>query len=536
MPVTPSCNVYPQPQLPVPEASTHIQGPPPLPTPRLTVNISLPTVPVGPTHAIVPTTQAPPVSLSRGPAISTLLPTAPSSWLQQQVVVRRNSYFPVQSVAHPMDIDPQPCITRPTCTPVFIENHESKSDQHMDITDDDGDSWMRPSEFGEAKTPQESTPSPPIQILVIPVQDAPQCTRENGLAQEPTVVVACNPTPTVCSIQGFTGLDSRRLRKKVRTCRLPYGPRPSITPLAPSVKLWVMRLYRSVELRRRGSASAYLSARNKHIARASRLQKRFYLRNKIAARPPKPQHSTKPTAQVNDQPETVDPITPKVPPSTQRKARSYFDRLHATRASPFSQHGPSEVSLMACKLVPKSTSSKKAFIWQHHFSARDRRAVGKDGRISVTYGNNRTTGQRAVAGSQREPTPQQRKAPVGDHVYSRRKRPTAADFIRIEDTEKEKQALDAAVDALQSMGLNSEASVPAPSTSASASDAPVISSTIFSSSVTQDPEFHRDQAQLLLEDIFEGCEMKQNGLATSFPSSPSSFDSSSGPDSESDDD
>jgi hypothetical protein len=41
--------------------------------------------------------------------------------------------------------------------------------------------------------------------------------------------------------------------------------------------------------------------------------------------------------------------------------------------------------LMACKTSPQSASFIKAFIWQHHFVARDRRASGRDRRISVIY-------------------------------------------------------------------------------------------------------------------------------------------------------
>jgi hypothetical protein len=177
---------------------------------------------------------------------------------------------------------------------------------------------------------------------------------------------------------------------------------------------------------------------------------------------------------------------------------------------------------MACKEIPESASPKKAFIWQCHFAARDRRAAGTEGRIGVIYQNDPTTGQQVVSGPQRQPASLQRKAPVGGHVYPRRKRPTAADFIRAEDMEKEKNVLDAAVDSLRSMGLDSENSVSAFSSSASAPDAPETSPTTSSSSVTQGLEFHQDQAQLLLEDIFEDYEKKHIGLAVSF-----SFDSSS---------
>ena len=85
--------------------------------------------------------------------------------------------------------------------------------------------------------------------------------------------------------------------------------------------------------------------------------------------------------------------------------------------------------------------------------------------------------------------------------------------------EKEKKVLDVTVDALESMGLNSENSVLASSSSASASDASETSLATSPSSVTQDLEFHRDQVQLLLEDIFEDCEKKPIGLAASLPPS-----------------
>jgi len=230
----------------------------------------------------------------------------------------------------------------------------------------------------------------------------------------------------------------------------------------------------------------------------------------------------------------------------QKKARTYHDRLHVARASPFSQRGPSEVSLLASKVAPKSSSSRKAFILQHHFEARDRRTAGLEGRTRVIRQNNPTAGQQAVAGSHQRSAPPQGKALSGDYVCPRRKRKTAADFIRAEDAEKEKETLEAAVDSLQSLGLNSEASVPAsssfvlassssvPASSSSvpASDPPVPSPTDLSPSVAQDPQFNQDQAQLFLEDIFEDCEQKQSGLAAVFSSS----SSGSGSDSDSDDD
>jgi hypothetical protein len=44
--------------------------------------------------------------------------------------------------------------------------------------------------------------------------------------------------------------------------------------------------------------------------------------------------------------------------------------FRGARASPFSQRGPSEVSLMACRVTPKSASVEKALILEHHFAAR----------------------------------------------------------------------------------------------------------------------------------------------------------------------
>jgi hypothetical protein len=371
---------------------------------------------------------------------------------------------------------------------------------------------MRPSMFGGAATPLPGpAPAPVTQILTIPVEDAPQHTHGDGSTQPSTVIVSRAPTPILGPTRGTLDLN---LCKKLRSSRLPYGAHPSVAPLAPSVNRWAGRLRGGVELGR-GFTDAHRSVRNNNIARASLLYKRSLLRKKVAARPPKPQHLDNTTPpHVDDQPKAADPV-PVAPvdlPSSQKKKRTYYDRLLVTRASPYSQRGPSEVSLLAFKEVPKSASLRKAFIWQCHLAARDRRAAGTDGRSSVIYQNDPITGQQAVAGSRQRPAFSQRKAPVGDHVYPRRKRPTAADFIRAEDAEKEKETLDATVDALQSMGLKSEASIPASSSYALAPDAPESSSMLSSSSVVQDPEFNQDQAQLLLEDIFEDFEKNQNGL------------------------
>jgi len=419
---------------------------------------------------------------------------------------------------------PLPHIAQPTFAPVLIDHdNESEADQGMDIVDDDGDSWMRPGEIKEEVTPPDSAPVPLAQTLVIPANDVPQ----------PTNVIGPEQQPTVGQTWELLDPNARRLRKKARASRLPYGPHTSVAPLAPSMNRLVVRLRGSIQLRRSGPTPARRYTRNKDIARVARLEKRSTLRKNLAARPQKPQCSRESAPlRVDKQPKDADP-TPLVDPlSTQKKARTYYDRLHVTRASPFSQHGPSEVSLLACKAVPKATSFRKAFILQRHFEARDRRAAGLDGRTSIIRQNDPTADQQTVAGSQQRSAPLQGKAPVSDYVCPRRKRKTAADFIRAEDAEKEKETLDAAADALQSMGLNSDASVPVPSSSVLVSDTPVPSPTAPSSSVTQNPEFNQDQAQLLLEDIFEDCEKKRGGLAAAF-SSPSPL-SGSGSDSDSD--
>lgn len=526
----------PQAQLPTRKTSARIQGPVPLPTSQQvviyqpTVNVSPPAVPVGPIYVDVSMTEAPPlISMPVQPIVPAVLSTVPSSWLQQRTT-SSNSYFPA---VPPATIAPQFHIAQEACARVFTD-HQSGSDQHMDITDGDGDSWMRPSGFGEATT----LPEPATQTLaeiIMAEENTTQCTHDSSPAQQLAAVVAYNQTPAVGPTSGPSGLGARRLHEKARVYGLPYGSHSSISPLAPSPNPKVVGLRRRVELRSRSSTSNPLSVRNKNLVRASVLRKRFLLRKKAAARPPSPRCSETSTSQVDDQPETVDLIAPgnlivpvDAPASPQKKGRSYFDRVYVNSMSPFSQRGPSEVSLMACKAVPKSVSPKKAFIWQCHFTARDRRAAGADRRIGVIYQNDPTTGRQVVVGSQRQPARVQRKAPVGDHVYPRRKRLTAADFIRAEDVEKEKKVLDATVDALRSMGLNSGNSVSASSSSASVSDTPETSPTAPSVYVVQDLEFHRDQAQLLLEDIFEDCEKNQIGLAVSF--SPSSFSLDSGSD------
>ena len=337
--------------------------------------------------------------------------------------------------------------------------------------------------------------------------------------QQPTVIVARAPTPALGPIRGSFDLD---ICEKLRTSRLPYGPHPSAVPLTPSVNRWVGRLRGGVELGR-GFTDAHRSARNKNIARISMLHKCSLLCKKVAARPPKPQYLDKPIPpHVDDQPKATDPVpVAPVDRSSQKKKRTYYGRLHVTRASPYSQRGPSEVPLLACKEVLKYASLRKASIWQCHLAARDRGAAGTDGRINVVYQKDPITGQQAVAGSRQQPAPSQRKTPVGDHVYPRRKRPTAANFIRAKGPEKE-GTLDATADALQSMGLKSEASIPASSNPASSSyalapGAPESSSMPSSSSVVQDPEFNQDQAQLFLEDISEAARRTKTALWPCFP-------------------
>ena len=535
-------NVDPRPQPLTLEARVRTQRPALLPTPQrafipepVAVNTSLPAGPVGPIHAVVPVTQAPPlmVPVLVRPPEQTVLPAVPPSWHTQRADIGPSPYSPAQPIA-----PPPPHIAH---VPVVIDHHQPGLDQYMDITDDDGYSRMGPCDFGEAATPREPVPAPLVQTLVSPAEGTPQCAYRTELVRWPAVAVACAPTFTAGPTRGFLNLDAGRLRKKVRASRLPYGPHPSVTPLAPSQNRWVVRLRRSVHPRRKGPTDTHRSARDNSIARASRLQKRSLLCKKFPARPQKPQYLENPTPpRVDDQPKAANPTASVDSPSAQKKGRTYFDRLHETRASPFSQRGPSEVSILACKVVPKSVSPRKAFILQRHLTARDRRATGTDGRTGFAYQTHPSAGQQTDHGPQQRPAPSQRKAPVGDHVYPRRKRQTAADFIRAEDAEKEKETLDAAADALQSMGLNSEAFVPASSSSVSVSDAPVSSSMALPSSVMQGPEFNQDQAQLLLEDIFEDlvedCAKKQSGLVDSFPSSSPSSGSSSDPGSESDDD
>ena len=655
-------NADPQPQPPTLEASAWTRQPVHLPTPQQqfipqpAANTLLPTIPVGPTHTVRPVMQGPLPTTSAPvqPPMPTASQPVPPSWLQQQAVISLGSYFHPQPMVPLVIVTPPPHVPQPTFAPVLTHHHnESESDDGMDIVDDDGDSWMRPSGFGEATAPPEPAPVPLVRTLVIPPKPAPALTIPPGPARvslvqtlvtppEPapappvqslvipphapvhlgqTLVVPPNlaapappvqtlvippgpaPVPLVASLVippeltpapsavqapmilpgpapaplvstlaippvqapvipipaegaplrthvigpaqqstigptwGLLDPNAHRLCKKVRASRLPYGLHPSVAPLAPSLNRWVGRLRRSVQTRRRGSTYTRHSTRNKDIARASMLGERSLLRKKIAARGPKPRCLEKPTLlRFDDQPTAANPTALVDSSSVQKKPRTYYDRLRMTRASPFSQRGPSEVSVLARRGVPELTSFRKAFILQRHSAARDRRAAGIDGRVIIIHQNDLAAGHQTVTGPHQQPALVQRRTPVSDHVYPRRKRKTAADYIRAEDAEKEKEILDAATDALQSMGLNSEASAPAPSSSTSTADLPASNPVPVSATVTQDPEFNQDQAQLFLEDIFEGCENKQAGLAPSFSSSSSLPGSSSDPDSDSGDD
>ena len=488
------------------------------------VNLLSPAVPI-PTD--VHMAEAPPsVPVPVQPAMPMAPPTAPSSWSQHQVIVGLNSCLPAQPLTPPVTIAPRFHLVQPTYGHAFTD-HQSGSGEDMDVADGDGDSWMRPNEFGQTTTPPEPVPQTLAQTIVTPAESAPWGTRGNPPAQQPTVAVVCDRTHAEGPTTGRSDLYA-----KVHAL--------GASPLASSANKQLVRLHGKIIPRRRGTTSNPLSTRNKNLARTSALQKCSSLRKKAAARSPRTEYLERPALpQVDDRTEATDPVAPVnsiVPvttadlPCPRRKRRSYFDRLHANRVSPLSQRGPSEVSLMGCKAVPKSASLRKAFIWQRHFAARDRRAAGMDGQISVIYQNDPTTGHQTVTGSQR--TAVQRKTSPGDHLSCpRRMRPTAADFIRAEDAEKEEEFLDAAVDALQSMGLNSENPVLTSSGSESTSDALETSPATSPSSVTQDLEFHQDQAQLLLEDIFENFEGRQDGLAASVSS-----DSSSDTDSEFEDD
>ena len=79
------------------------------------------------------------------------LPTVPS-WIQQQIDVGTGSYLPAQAML-PITMAPPPYVPKLVCAPAVIDRHESGPDQDMDITDDDGDTWIHPSMFGEATTP-----------------------------------------------------------------------------------------------------------------------------------------------------------------------------------------------------------------------------------------------------------------------------------------------------------------------------------------------------------------------------------------------
>lgn len=182
---------------------------------------------------------------------------------------------------------------------------------------------------------------------------------------------------------------------------------------------------------------------------------------------------------------------------------------------------------MACKVTQKSASPRKAFIWQRQFAARDRRADGTEGRISVIYQSDPATGECTVAGSERQPVPLQRKIPVDNKVSPRQKRLTVVEFIRAEDGEKERDVFNAAADALQSMGLNPEVSVSASPSSGSTAGAPTATPETHLSSTLQDLGFHKDKAQLFLEAIFENHQKQDIPLDALSSSSSSGSDSNS---------
>ena len=311
-PVTiPDFNADLQAQSPTRETSARIQGPVPPPTSQHVViyqpavNFSPPVVPVSPIYD-VPMTEAPPlISMPMQPIVPAVLSTVPSSWLQQRVATSSNSYLPA---VPPATIAPQFHIAQEACTRIFTD-HQPGSDQHMDITDEDGDSWMRPSGFGEAIT----LPEPATQILVeiiMTEESTPQCTYDSDPVQKLAAIVAYNQTSAVGPTSGPPDLGARRLHEKARVYRLPYGSHSLISPLAPSPNPKVVRLRRRAELRSGSSTSSPLSARNKNLMCASMLRKRFLLRKEAAARPPNPQCSEASTSRVDDQPEAVDLIAP----------------------------------------------------------------------------------------------------------------------------------------------------------------------------------------------------------------------------------
>lgn len=501
------------------EESAWTQGPAPFPAPPQVITprpmISFPPVVAADPIHVVPTVQPPAAATSVPVQQSTpiALPTAPANQ-SQQASITSSSYLSVQSAVPLTRNTPQFHISQSSYAPISVDCNHSEAEQQMDVTDDDGDSWMRPSEFRESPTSMEPALSSLISAIVMTVHEAPLCADKDESMQDLTVITAHSLLPSPHSTWGL-----RFRSPKAYLRRSSYGPRPSVAlPASPSNGL--PGHSRRGTRPRRCYAHPYISTRNKDTARASASRKRFLLRQKVATRSTK-QEPVPP--QTNDQLKPAGSIAPADPLSPQKKARSYFYRLNTTRASPLSQRGPSEVSLMACKVIPKSASVRKAFIWQRHFTARDRRTAGLDGRISVVYQKDLATGQQTAVRFEEQPAFSQPKAPLGHHVSPRRNRPTAADFIRAEDAEKEKEALDG----LKSMGLNSDASISPVSVSESETSAPAATS-----ATTKDPEFHRDQAQLLLEDFFEDFE-KQTDLTASSSSLSSSSDS--GSDSDSDD-
>ena len=112
------------------------------------------------------------------------LQIAPPNWFQQQVVISPGSCVQAQLVVPLVPFIPLPYIAQTTLTPIPIHHHnESKSDQGMDIVNDNRDSWMCPGGIVEELMPPEPTPVPLVQTLVIPTNDIPQVPHMIGLTQ-----------------------------------------------------------------------------------------------------------------------------------------------------------------------------------------------------------------------------------------------------------------------------------------------------------------------------------------------------------------
>ena len=242
------------------DVNAKIQGPAPLPLP-LQAFTHQPAVSNVPIPVDFPMTPASPViSVPVQPFVPSVLPTVHPSWLQQKVSIGCNSYFPAQSVAPLATIALGLHTVQATCAQDLTE-HQSGSEEYMDITDEDGDSWMRPSEFGEIDALQEPALQTTIQTVATPAEATLQCTHVNRPAQQ-TTVVAYNPTPAVGPTRGLPGSHSNRLHRKDRACRLSYRPYPSVSLAVPSPNRKPVRSRGIDEPGRRGPTSDPLSARN----------------------------------------------------------------------------------------------------------------------------------------------------------------------------------------------------------------------------------------------------------------------------------